>query len=211
MDTYLLNVKPISRTDSESCVDTLAHGAGEVLYDYDTKRTFDHSKRQDIKDVRFIISCHTTSWYGKILSHIQLTQRKRLQHFSELLESYEEHHAQIYSEIYGVLPEKLSEKDNIQCVEHFFNTFLGSRGNAGVMCFYEDEKDRFCVRIFVAKRFITETGFGKKDEALGQSDFIDAMRAAWCKHVDHHIKNSTHVTKKSLHMRRLKRFFPLVS
>ena len=189
MASYHLTHKNFSRAKGQSAVACAAYRSGDKLRDERTDELKDYSRKQGVLHSEIILPKDAPEWAN---------DREKLWNAVERREdlSTRPDKTRVAQEVEIALPHELTLEQNIYLLKDFIKENFTRKDKAVDLSIHApprhgDERN-IHAHVMFSERDLTPEGFGNKDRAFHNRDFVEKLRKSWEKHCNRHLERHGH-------------------
>lgn len=185
------DVQIVTRGQGQSVVAAAAYRSGEALYDEKTGKTFDYTRKEDIKYVEIATPDDAPAWANDrsaLWNHVEASEKRK--------------DARLARSIIAGLPRELDQEQNLALIRDFVQENLVSKGMIADFALHEadagDGQKNPHVHILITLRPLEADGFGKKNREWDHKNTLLNWRNSWEAHTNKHLELAGRVERVSL-------------
>lgn len=166
-----------------SAIAAASYRSGEALYDEQEQRTFDYTRKEDIRYSEILAPKNAPAW---------VKSREKLWNIVEALEKRKD--AQLARDVIAVFPRELSFDECKAMLTEFINDNFVSKGMVADFSIHEanasDGGKNPHAHIMLTMREIDANGFGKKNREWNDQKLVTRWRKSWEDYSNRHLEKA---------------------
>ena len=184
MAIYHLHTKHMTRSKGHSAVAAASYRTGEKLVDERENRTYDYTRKQNIKHCEIITPDHAPSW-----TH----DRQTLWNEVEAIERRKD--SRVAREVEVALPRELGLEEHKQLLREFIKENFTNEGMVADVAIHHEKAgdggNNPHAHILLTTRAIEPEGFAaKKNTTWDKKASLQTWRESWADKVNEHLENA---------------------